>query len=162
MKKVKIVFVLLLFFSCTHKGKEQISLKPRIIISSDIGGTDPDDFQSMAHLLLYADVLDIEGLISSAFGQGRKGHILQVIDEYEKDYPNLLVTTGLHDSQVQYWEPAKWVARLREFKKGDKQLLFKTNMERGLLSILFGEIGSVVCVKGEVVRTDYLFALSRV
>ncbi len=61
----------------------------RVIVSTDIGGTDPDDFQSMVHLLLYADVLDIEGLISSPYGEGRKAHILQVIDQYEKDYPNL-------------------------------------------------------------------------
>jgi hypothetical protein len=62
----------------------------RVIISSDIGGTDPDDFQSMVHLLVYADVIDIEGIISSgAIGQGRKKNILEVIDCYEKDYPNL-------------------------------------------------------------------------
>jgi oligopeptidase B len=48
-----------------------------------------------------------------------------------KNYPNLLVTTGLHDSQVQYWEPAKWVARLRELKTDDNLLLLKTNMEAG-------------------------------
>ena len=46
-------------------------------------------------------------------------------------YPNLLVTTGLHDSQVQYWEPAKWVARLRATKTGDNLLLLKTNMDAG-------------------------------
>ena len=62
----------------------------RVIVSSDIGGTDPDDFQSMVHLLIYADVLDIEGLVSSgAIGPGRKKHILEVIDYYEKDYANL-------------------------------------------------------------------------
>src|SRR5688572_12113189 len=61
----------------------------RVIVTSDIGGTDPDDFQSMAHLLLYADVLDIEGLISSPFDQGGKEHILRVIDAYERDYANL-------------------------------------------------------------------------
>ena len=49
----------------------------------------------------------------------------------EKNYPNLLVTTGLHDSQVQYWEPAKWVAKLRELKKGENLLLLKTNMNTG-------------------------------
>ena len=48
-----------------------------------------------------------------------------------KDYPSLLVTTGLHDSQVQYWEPAKWVAKLRELKTDTNILLFKTNMETG-------------------------------
>ncbi|PZQ95099.1 MAG: oligopeptidase B [Aeromonas media] len=46
-------------------------------------------------------------------------------------YPNLLVTTGLHDSQVQYWEPAKWVAKLRELKTDDNQLLLSTDMEAG-------------------------------
>ena len=48
-----------------------------------------------------------------------------------KKYPNMLVTTGLHDSQVQYWEPAKWVAKLREVKKGDNILLLQTNMDAG-------------------------------
>lgn len=48
-----------------------------------------------------------------------------------KAYPNLLVMTGLHDSQVQYWEPAKWVAKLRAMKTDNNVLLFKTNMEAG-------------------------------
>ncbi len=61
----------------------------RVLVSTDIGGTDPDDYQSMVHLLVYADILDIEGLISSPFGPGRKRHILQVIDCYEKDYGHL-------------------------------------------------------------------------
>ncbi|TKG93773.1 S9 family peptidase [Puteibacter caeruleilacunae] len=47
------------------------------------------------------------------------------------DYPAMLVTTGLHDSQVQYFEPAKWVAKLREMKTDNNQLLFKTNMDYG-------------------------------
>jgi len=47
------------------------------------------------------------------------------------DYPHLLVMTSLHDSQVQYWEPAKWVARLRATKTGDQQLLLHTNMDAG-------------------------------
>jgi len=48
-----------------------------------------------------------------------------------KDYPHMLVTTGLHDSQVQYFEPMKWVAKLREYKTDDNLLLFKTDMEAG-------------------------------
>ncbi|ANO51218.1 oligopeptidase B [Woeseia oceani] len=48
-----------------------------------------------------------------------------------KDYPNMLVTTGLHDSQVQYWEPAKWVAKLNEYKTDDNMLLLKTDMQAG-------------------------------
>jgi oligopeptidase B len=48
-----------------------------------------------------------------------------------KDYPALLVTTGLHDSQVQYWEPAKWVAKLRELKTDDNLLIFHINMDYG-------------------------------
>lgn len=49
----------------------------------------------------------------------------------KQDYPNMLVTTGLHDSQVQYWEPAKWVAKLREMKTNDNLLIMRTNMEAG-------------------------------
>jgi oligopeptidase B len=47
------------------------------------------------------------------------------------EYPNLLVMTGLHDSQVQYFEPAKWVAKMRAMKKGDNLLLLQTNMDYG-------------------------------
>lgn len=61
----------------------------RLLVSTDIGGTDPDDFQSLVHLLLYADLFDLEGLISSPYGPGRKEHILQVLDCYEQDYPQL-------------------------------------------------------------------------
>ena len=48
-----------------------------------------------------------------------------------KDYPNMLVTTGYFDSQVQYWEPAKWVAKLREVKTDNNILLLHTNMDVG-------------------------------
>ncbi len=49
----------------------------------------------------------------------------------EQAYPHVLVTTGLHDSQVQYWEPAKWVAKLRALKTDQNRLLLKTNMDAG-------------------------------
>ena len=72
-----LVFVsLLLVIKSLHAG----DASHRVIVSTDIGGTDPDDFQSMVHLLVYADVLDIEGLISSPYGDGRSRAILDVID----------------------------------------------------------------------------------
>ncbi len=49
----------------------------------------------------------------------------------EQEYPNMLITTGYHDSQVQYWEPAKWVAKLRDLKTDTNTLLFHTNMDAG-------------------------------
>lgn len=49
----------------------------------------------------------------------------------KQDYPAMLVTTGLHDSQVQYWEPAKWVAKLRDMKTDNHLLLLHTNMDFG-------------------------------
>ncbi|MDB4104207.1 S9 family peptidase [Salibacteraceae bacterium] len=54
------------------------------------------------------------------------------IDNIEaKAYPSMLVTTGLHDSQVQYWEPAKWVAKLRELKTDSNDILFHINIDFG-------------------------------
>ncbi|MDC6365924.1 MULTISPECIES: nucleoside hydrolase-like domain-containing protein [Flavobacteriaceae] len=76
-----------LLVGCTdHTVKVE---KPRVLISSDIGGTDPDDFQSMIHLLMYADMVHIEGLVSSPYGKGRKKDFLDIIDLYEKDLPKL-------------------------------------------------------------------------
>ncbi len=63
--------------------------KPRVIVSTDIGGSDPDDFQSMVHYLVYADVFETEGLISSPPQKGRVRDILECIEAYEKDYANL-------------------------------------------------------------------------
>ncbi|MBI4910410.1 MAG: DUF1593 domain-containing protein [Acidobacteria bacterium] len=86
------VALLLVLTAAAWAGPEGGALaghRHRVIVSTDIGGTDPDDFQSMVHLLLYADVFDIEGLISSPYGPGRLQHILQVIALFERDYPNL-------------------------------------------------------------------------
>jgi oligopeptidase B len=47
----------------------------------------------------------------------------------KQNYPNMYVSTGLHDSQVQYWEPAKWVAKLRTNKINDTVLYLNTNMD---------------------------------
>lgn len=73
MKKITIflfagLFALLLFYVC---GSGE-SAKPRILISTDIGGTDPDDNQSMAHFLMYSNLFETEGLVSSpSYGSGR-------------------------------------------------------------------------------------------
>lgn len=89
MNKLILVFTVLIFLCCTHKNNELAPLKHRIIISSDIGGTDPDDFQSAIHLLMYADLFEIEGLISSPYGNGRKKDFLDMIDLYENDLGQL-------------------------------------------------------------------------
>lgn len=75
-----------------------LAQKHRLIVSTDIGGSDPDDYQSLVHLLLYADTLDIVGLISSPPYQGKKQHILEVIDAYEKDYEKLILQSKNYPS----------------------------------------------------------------
>lgn len=72
------------------KGGALSGERYRVIVSTDIGGSDPDDFQSMVHYLLYSDLFDTEGLISSPWGDGTVQDIYDVIDAYEKDYPNLI------------------------------------------------------------------------
>ena len=75
---------------CPALSRVKPEVKPRILISTDIGGTDPDDNQSMAHFLMYSDEFDTEGLVSSpSYGSGSKGEILRMIDVYEKDLPKL-------------------------------------------------------------------------
>lgn len=91
----------------------------RILVSTDIGGTDPDDNQSMIHLLMYANEFDIEGLVSSpSFGDGSKQEILRMIDEYEQDLPRL--SRGLKASGIsgEYPTPASLRAITRQGRKG--------------------------------------------
>lgn len=90
-KTINFIFttVLIFIFIIQTSNAQQKKTKPRILISTDIGGTDPDDNQSMIHLLMYADIFQIEGLIASPYGDGRKENILDMIDLYEKDLPKL-------------------------------------------------------------------------
>lgn len=71
-------------------------------------------------------------------------------------YPHLLVTTGLHDSQVQYWEPAKWVAKLRELKTDDNLLLLSTDMDAGH----GGKSGRFKSYEGVALEYSFLIALA--
>jgi len=89
MKKLILLttFCLLVTIIC---AQNPVPVKPRILISTDIGGTDPDDNQSMAHLLMYSDLFTIEGLVSSpSYGTGSKEEIIRMIGLYEKDLPKL-------------------------------------------------------------------------
>src|ERR1044071_8072873 len=89
MKKL-IFFFCYLCCSLVMAAQNPVPVKPRILISTDIGGTDPDDNQSIIHLLMYSDKFTIEGLVSSpSFGKGSKEEILRMIDLYQKDLPKL-------------------------------------------------------------------------
>ncbi len=72
-------------------------------------------------------------------------------------YPHLLVTTGLHDSQVQYWEPAKWVAKLRELKTDNNLLLLCTDMDSGH----GGKSGRFKSYEGVAMEYAFLIALAQ-
>lgn len=89
MKKLFLSFIILSFSNILW-AQQPVPQKPRIIISTDIGGTDPDDNQSMTHFLMYSDLFQTEGLISSpSYGDGTKKHIIDMVDLYEKDLPKL-------------------------------------------------------------------------
>ncbi len=87
----KLIFVFL--FSLCHfelTAQQAVPVKPRLLVSTDIGGSDPDDNQSMAHLLMYSDKFTIEGLISSpSYGNGSREEIFRMISLFEKDWPKL-------------------------------------------------------------------------
>ena len=92
MEKLFKLSVAALLLCCTNQVQAQKTIpeKPRILISSDIGGTDPDDNQSMAHFLMYCNEFDTEGLISSpSYGSGNKKEIIRMIGLYEKQLPAL-------------------------------------------------------------------------
>lgn len=93
---MRLLFILLslAFAAGFHTRAASTDSRHRILISTDIGGTDPDDNQSMTHLLMYANEFDIEGLVSSpSYGTGSKEEILRMIDMYRHDLP--LLEAGL-------------------------------------------------------------------
>lgn len=87
MARICFLFVFLLSCFSPHPAGAQ---RYRIIVSTDIGGTDPDDNQSLAHLLMYSDRFDLEGIVSSpSFGDGSTREIFRMIDVYGQDLPVL-------------------------------------------------------------------------
>jgi hypothetical protein len=126
---------------------------PRVIVSTDIGGSDPDDYQSMVHYLVYADRFDTEGLISSPPKQGRAASIHECLDAYEKDYANLktwspdypspdslraLVGQGALDSQSEDTPPD-------EISEGAKLIVERAKVDdaRPLYVIVWGSITDI-------------------
>ncbi|MBX3020785.1 MAG: S9 family peptidase [Bdellovibrionales bacterium] len=106
----------------------------------------PDLFKSAIAAVPFVDVLTtmLDESIPLTTGEYREWGNPNIKEQYQdmrkyspydniekKAYPNLLVTTGYHDSQVQYWEPAKWVAKLRDLKTDDNLLLMYTELEAG-------------------------------
>ncbi len=75
-----------------------------------------------------------------------------------KKYPNALITTGFHDSQVQYWEPAKWTAKLRDLKTDNNLLIFKTDMTSGH----GGTSGRFESLKEDALEYAFLFKLENI
>lgn len=88
--RVLVLACLLLFGPVDLLAQHPVPVKPRILISTDIGGTDPDDNQSVTHFLMYSHLFNTEGLVSSpSYGMGNKRELLRMIDLYEKDLPLL-------------------------------------------------------------------------
>lgn len=107
---VVLITSLFLLVACE---KEQEVDKLRVIVSTDIGGTDPDDNQSMAHLLMYSDMFAWEGLLSSpSYGSGSKEEILRMIELYRQDYARLL----RHEPDLQH--PDSLRALVKQGAKG--------------------------------------------
>ena len=92
MKKLSIFYILLIVCLNTSMAQHKSSDKHRLIVTTDLGGTDPDDTQSMIHLFLCADRIDIEGLISSQVWMDdpdKTGKIAEVIEQYGEVLPRL-------------------------------------------------------------------------
>lgn len=85
------IFASILLLAAFRDDARAADPRPRVIVSTDIGGTDFDDFQSLVHLLVSADRVSLEGLIASPYGPARqrKRHLLEIVDVYEQDFPKL-------------------------------------------------------------------------
>ncbi len=139
--------LLLAAVSCGNESKHgpsSMTSRPRILISSDIGGTDPDDNQSMMHYLLYCNLFDCEGLVSSpSYGDGNKEEIIRMIGLYEQDLPVL-------KQHAEGWpEPDSLRAIVKQGRKGAAPMC-------GYSSATEGSDWIVKCAKREDPRPLYL------
>lgn len=98
---MKKLIVITLFLACGITQNLFCQGKIPVIISTDIGGDDPDDHQSLIHFLLYADRFEVLGIISSPPGKGRLSDIKEVIEAYEKDFPKLKASGLDYPSPIQ-------------------------------------------------------------
>jgi len=125
--------------------------RPRVIVSSDIGGSDPDDKQSFVHLLVYADVLQIEGLIASPPKNGRLKDIHEAIDAYQRDYPNLKTYSSAYPtpaylrSVARQGETRAWSQGGGGSTDGSKWIIARAKAQdpRPLYILVFGSITDV-------------------
>jgi len=141
MKRLVLLAILILGLIGTQIQATDI-IKPRVLVSTDIGGTDPDDNQSMAHLLMYTDCLDLEGIVSSpSYGSGNREEILRMIDLYEKDLPKL----SEHIKGLM--SPAELRAITKQGRKGAAPY-------RGFLTPTEGSRWIVQCARGYLCGAD--------
>ncbi len=143
MKRILAIFAIIFSLLFVASAQQPVPQRPRILISTDIGGTDPDDNQSMMHFLLYCNEFDTEGIVSSpSYGDGNKGEILRMIDIYAKDlkklkkhakhYPSpgklrATVKQGRHGASpfagvAEQTEGSQWIVKCA--KKKDKRPLY--------------------------------------
>jgi len=144
------------FIACAeHLIKENYTSKDRLVIGGGSAGgllvgavvnMRPDLFKVVIGDVPFVDVMNtmldesipLTVLEYEEWGNPNEEQYYDYMMKYSpydnveaKDYPNMLITAGLNDTRVQYWEPAKWTARLRAMKTDNNRLLLKTNMGAG-------------------------------
>lgn len=127
MKCLSLLLFAVVLSACMRMDARDATVteRPRILVSTDIGGTDPDDNQSMIHLLMYANEFDIEGLVSSpSFGEGSKEEIFRMISLYEQDRPSLVkgLRNSFGDSHGTYPSPEYLTSIVKQGHKGSAPL----------------------------------------
>ncbi len=110
-----------------------LNLRPDLFRAALVGVPFVDVYNTMQDPSIPLTVIEYEEWGNPA--EPEYGEYIRSYSPYEnvgpREYPHILVTAGLHDARVQYWEPARWVARLREIKKNGNHLLLKTEMGAG-------------------------------